>query len=156
MRKIDSCMNCGEERELVAHGLCARCYMAGRRETERRDDPYRLIPERSQRRYVAERNRNLINLTKIVKLVDETTCLSPDHMTAIKMVVQPYILERAVDLAPLKKTGPQLTENSESPLTVSSPDEVNEGNSESELTINSEPSEEESFAAVNAVEPPDI
>ena len=26
MRKLESCLNCGEEREIAAHGLCFKCY----------------------------------------------------------------------------------------------------------------------------------
>lgn len=119
MRRIDTCINCGDERELVSHGWCARCYMGQRREAEKRDEPAWASPDRSQRRYIAERNKMLVNLTKIVKLVDETPCISPDDIQAIKTVIRPYLLERAESLAPTPRVN-TLTENSE--LTVN-PDE---------------------------------
>jgi hypothetical protein len=35
-RKIESCLNCGEEREIAAHGLCFRCYLRNERAEERK------------------------------------------------------------------------------------------------------------------------
>jgi hypothetical protein len=142
MRRIDKCINCGDERELVANSLCAKCYMAGRREAEKRDEPVWASSDRSQRRYIAERNKMLVNLTKIVKLVDETPCISPDDILAIKTVIRPYLLERAESLAPKLQVN-TLTQNSElTPLTpTDSPEvpapEVNELTQESELSVNS-------------------
>jgi hypothetical protein len=135
MRRIDKCMNCGDERELVANGFCAKCYMASRREAEKRDEPSWASPDRSQRRYIAERNKMLVNLTKIVKLVDETPCISPDDILAIKTVIRPYLLERAESLAPMPRVN-TLTQKSE--LTTVNPFQVNESTSQGELTINSE------------------
>lgn len=134
MRRIDKCMNCGDERELVANGFCAKCYMARRREAEKRDEPSWASPDRSQRRYTAERNKMLINLTKIVKLVDETPCISPEDILAIKTVIRPYLMERAESLAPMPIVN-TLTQESE--LTAMNSAEVNESTDESELTINS-------------------
>jgi hypothetical protein len=143
MRRIDECMNCGNERELVANSTCAKCYMARRREAEKRDEPSWASPDRSQRRYIAERNKMLVNLTKIVKLVDETPCISPEDILAIKTVIRPYLMERAESLAPMPLVN-TLTQNSEStPLTpTDSPEvaapEVNELTQESELSVNSD------------------
>lgn len=147
MRSIDKCMNCGDEREIVANRICAKCYMARRREAEKRDEPSWASPDRSQRRYIAERNKMLVNLTKIVKIVDETPCLSPEDALAIKTVIRPYLLERAESLAPKLQVN-TLTQNSE--LTTLTPTdspevaapEVNELTQESELSVNSdEPTE---------------
>jgi hypothetical protein len=147
MRRTDKCINCGDERELVAHGFCAKCYMAGRREAEKRDEPSWASPDRSERRYIAERNKMLVNLTKINKLVDETPCLSPEDAQAIKTVIRPYMLERVESLAPKLQVN-TLTQNSElTPLTpTDSPEvaapEVNELTQEFELKVNSdEPTE---------------
>jgi len=35
MRKTDGCVNCGEEREIAAHGLCFACYRRRERASER-------------------------------------------------------------------------------------------------------------------------
>jgi hypothetical protein len=121
MRKVDSCMNCGDEREIVAHGLCAKCYMVGRRAGERLDDPFGVSPDRINRRYIAERNKMLVNLTRIIKLVDETPCLSHEDQAAIKVTIQPYLVERANDLAP-RKSEAELTVNTKSESTVNSND----------------------------------
>ena len=142
MRRIDKCINCGDQREIVSHGLCAKCYMEGRREAEKRDEPSWASPDRSERRYIAERNKMLVNLTKINKLVDETPCLSPEDAQAIKTVIRPYMLERVESLAPMPLVN-TLTQNSElTPLTptdspkVAAP-EVNELTQESQLNVNS-------------------
>lgn len=34
MRRIDACMNCGETRDMAAHGLCFRCYRSAQRERD--------------------------------------------------------------------------------------------------------------------------
>lgn len=121
MRRIDKCINCGDERELVANGLCAKCYMARRRETDKRDEPAWAGSDRSERRYIAERNKMLVNLTRINKLVDETPCLSPEDAQAIKTVIRPYMLERVESLAPKPRVN-TLTEKFE--LTVNSDEPV--------------------------------
>jgi hypothetical protein len=36
MRRTDGCMNCGEVREIAAHGLCFACYRRQERAEERR------------------------------------------------------------------------------------------------------------------------
>jgi hypothetical protein len=135
MRRIDKCMNCGDERELVSHGLCAKCYMEQRREAEKRDEPSWASPDRSERRYIAERNKMLVNLTRINKLVDETPCLSPEDAQAIKTVIRPYMLERVESLAPKPQVN-TLTHQSE--LTTVNSAQVNESTSQGELTTNSE------------------
>ena len=143
MRSIDKCMNCGDEREIVANRICAKCYMARRREAEKRDEPSWAIPDRSQRRYIAERNKMLVNLTKIVKIVDETPCLSPEDALAIKTVIRPYLLERAESLAPMPKVNtltqkPELTPSTPTDSPKVAAPEVNELTQESELTVNSD------------------
>lgn len=54
MRRIGKCVNpeCGDERELVGNGLCAKCYMRTVREADKRDEPPWASPDRSQRRYI--------------------------------------------------------------------------------------------------------
>jgi D12 class N6 adenine-specific DNA methyltransferase len=112
-------MNCKDEREIVAHGLCAKCYMRHKRNEEASDDPYGIFGARSERRYIAERNKMLVNLTRIIKLVDETPCLTHEDATTIKVTIQPYLLERANALAPIKSQ-PELTVNTKSESTVNS------------------------------------
>ena len=129
MRRNDKCINCGDQRDIVSHGLCAKCYMEGRREAEKRDEPSWASPDRSERRYIAERNKMLVNLTKINKLVDETPCLSPEDTQAIKTVIRPYMLERVESLAPKPQVN-TLTENSE--LTVNSDEPVKAPNAAAE------------------------
>ena len=34
-RKIDGCLNCGEVREMAAHGLCFKCYRRNDRANDR-------------------------------------------------------------------------------------------------------------------------
>ena len=155
-------MNCGDEREIVARGLCAKCYMANRRAGERLDDPFGLSPDHINRRYIAERNKMLVNLTRIIKLVDETPCLSHEDTATIKVTIQPYLLERANDLAP-KKSDPELTVNTKSESNVNSNDRLLDAGKEveakltaktdSDLTVNSEPQHEPKLTANTEIEP---
>ncbi|MGA7796131.1 MAG: DNA adenine methylase [Candidatus Acidiferrales bacterium] len=121
--------------------------MRHKRNDEVSDDPHGIFAGRSQQRYIAERNKMLVNLTRIIKLVDETPCLSHEDTAAIKVTIQPYLLERANALAP-KKSQPELTVNTKCELTVDSkrqPVEVLPAeeaeltvNTDSELTVNPE------------------
>lgn len=139
MRRTDSCMNCRDSREIVAHGLCAKCYMRHKRSEDTSDDPFGIYGRRSERRYIAERNKMLVNLTRIIKLVDETPCLSHEDTTTIKVTLQPYLLDRANALAP-KKSQPELTVNTKYELTVDSKRQPVEGllAKEAESTVNTD------------------
>ena len=39
VRRIDECLECGDPREIVSKGRCAKCLMRERREAERRGEP---------------------------------------------------------------------------------------------------------------------
>jgi hypothetical protein len=97
MRRIQRCMNCGDERDIVAHGLCSMCYQRRWREQQERE---LVLPDRSQRRYVAERNKDHGLLVGIVKLVDEAKCLSDQDRLIIKAIIQPHLLRHVMALAP--------------------------------------------------------
>jgi hypothetical protein len=45
MRKVDTCINCREIRDLVAHGLCGTCYKADVRAKQRADEQAILKPD---------------------------------------------------------------------------------------------------------------
>ena len=48
MRQIKKCLNCRDEREIVAHGLCAKCYMGHRREQGRRQEQVTLAEDAAE------------------------------------------------------------------------------------------------------------
>ena len=96
MRTVHGCINCGDEREIVAHGLCSKCYMARRREREVEF----VLPHRSQKSALAERNKEHGRLVGVVKLVDEVECLSDHERQVVKAIIQPHLVRYAVALVP--------------------------------------------------------
>src|ERR1700681_4236092 len=69
MRPIKRCLNCQDEREIVAHGLCAKCYMWHRREQERRGEPS-WVEDRLQKKNNKELNTTRTTLSKKIALLD--------------------------------------------------------------------------------------
>lgn len=73
MRKTDNCLNCGDPREIVSHGLCAKCMMQQRRAEEKADDPSWMTgPDRSQRREQRDLNKMGVTFFKILVMLAET------------------------------------------------------------------------------------
>lgn len=137
MRRVDVCMNCRDEREIVAHGLCAKCYMRDKRGDETADSPLGLVTDRSQRRFIADRNKMLTNLVRIVKLLDETPCIDHEDVTTIKAIIQPYLLERATAPTP-KKPGTAVNTKSESSVDSNGQADDAAPNDAAELTVNTD------------------
>jgi hypothetical protein len=97
-RKVVTCMNCGEERQIAAHGLCFRCY----RQKERQQKAELLDSPVKHNRQLQLAQETLIKaIAKILGgLNDAKQLLSEDDATLIRKTVQPY-LQRIVDgLAP--------------------------------------------------------
>src|ERR1700688_4079729 len=88
MRQIGSCMNCGKERALVAHSLCAKCYMQGWRAEEKNSEPSWIGPDQTQHKSQKELNRMRVNFAKMVSLLDDSPTsnivLPPDEHALIK------------------------------------------------------------------------
>lgn len=110
MRKIGTCMNCRGDGSIVANGLCRNCYQRD----YNREAMETAFPGRGMQKHRQARAKQLGLLSKVVALVEELGvevevdgelkgCLSEEHAAAIKSAVQPYILERAVELNPTVK-----------------------------------------------------
>jgi hypothetical protein len=70
MRTTGRCANCQDEKELVSHGICAKCYM---RERRRQEPAWLHGPDRSQSRSLKKLNRIRVNFARMLALLDETT-----------------------------------------------------------------------------------
>jgi site-specific DNA-methyltransferase (cytosine-N4-specific) len=90
MRKTDSCMNCGETREIAAHGLCFKCY---RRDERADDNRFSMIgTERQRRRLIQDRKKLLSKITSMLNsLADVEGMLAYDDVTSIRTTLQPYL-----------------------------------------------------------------
>jgi len=87
-RKLVSCMNCGEERELAAHGLCFRCYRAEERAA---DNPWAAADRHNRGRLKAQRKLRtaitaILNATDgVIELMEE------EHVAAIRAICGHYL-----------------------------------------------------------------
>jgi hypothetical protein len=73
MRRVDVCLNCQDPREIVSHGLCARCLMAHRRAEEKTSEPTSIIgPDRSQHKAQRDLNKMGVNFFKMLLALTET------------------------------------------------------------------------------------
>ncbi len=145
MRRVDRCLNCGDQRELVSHGLCAKCLMQHRRAAERQGELGWLAgPDRSQNRSQRELNRARVNFARMLALLDDTpTC-------SMILSGETYLRMKADLIAGINSINAlqKLTVHSESKLTVNSNDPQSEPNKPenvveftvipvTELTVNS-------------------
>lgn len=115
VRRLAMCLGCSDPREIVSHGLCAKCNMQSRRAEEKKGEPSWLIgPDRSQSKSQRELNRLRVNFAKMVALLDETPTsglvLKDEDYAAVKSRLLAAI-DRINDLQ-------KLTVNPESELTV--------------------------------------
>jgi hypothetical protein len=71
-RRIDACLNCGETREMAAHGLCFKCY---RREDRADDRQFALVDPHSAG-LRKEHRKTLRGFTNVMaRLADEPRAL---------------------------------------------------------------------------------
>jgi hypothetical protein len=70
MRTVGLCLNCQEDKILVSHNICARCYMRQRRAGE---PEWLNGPDRSQGRSQKELNNIRVNFARMLALLDATT-----------------------------------------------------------------------------------
>ena len=83
-RKNDRCMNCGEMREIAAHGLCFACYRRNVREKERRDAHTPSAQER------AHHKRLLKAYSTVMQGLLEIGVQQNDVLE-VKTVLRPYL-----------------------------------------------------------------
>jgi hypothetical protein len=94
-RKIDGCLNCGEVREIAAHGLCFKCY---RREDRANDRQFTGV-DRHNPGIRREHKKMFRGFTNVMAGLSELA-MSKTDVLAIRRMLDPYIAPIAEFLAP--------------------------------------------------------
>jgi hypothetical protein len=108
MRKTGTSMNCGDPREIVAHGLCVKCY----RRKERADDRQAEV-DRHNPGIHGEHKKLLRGFTSVMVGLSDLGAQRPD-VIAIRQMLEPYValITELLAAAPEAKEG-RLLVNSE-------------------------------------------
>ena len=94
-RKTGSCMNCGDVREMAAHGLCYRCYRAD----ERADDQQFATVDRHNPGIRREHKKLFRGLTGVMVGLSDLG-VSKSDVFAIRGIIDPYLTAIAAFLSP--------------------------------------------------------
>lgn len=94
MRRTDGCMNCGETREIAAHGLCFRCY----RKNERADDRQFAGVDRHNPGIRREHKKMFRGFTSVMAGLSDLG-VSKGDVLAIRRMLDPYVVSIAEFLA---------------------------------------------------------
>jgi hypothetical protein len=94
MRKTESCVNCGEEREIAAHGLCFACYRQKERASERK------MPgvDRHNPGVRREHKKLFRGFTNVMVGLSDLG-VSKEHVLTIRRTIGPYLVPIAEFLA---------------------------------------------------------
>jgi hypothetical protein len=94
-RKVEGCLNCGEVREIAAHGLCFKCYRKKEREDDRKfHNVNRHNPG------IRREHRNLFRGFNKVMLGLSDLQVSRTDIDAVRRVIEPYLSPIASLLGP--------------------------------------------------------
>jgi hypothetical protein len=103
MRRLDSCINCGDEREIAAHGLCFKCYRAAARARKATPDP---VWARLGNGYLLrEQKRALTVVTGILKTIADCPAVEENDRKQIQNILRPYLDKLAECFAPKRENG---------------------------------------------------
>jgi len=93
-RRVNVCVVCDEEREIVSNGLCAKCNMRVRRQIERMNEPD-WAPGRDAEDHRARRKQDKLrmDLAKVVAILNDQSLILPEDVQAIKNILVPYFTE---------------------------------------------------------------
>ena len=94
-RKIDGCLNCGETREIAAHGLCFTCY---RREDRANDRQFAGV-DRHNPGIRREHKRMFRGFTSVMAGLSDLG-ISKTDVLAIRRMLDPYVTSIAEFLGP--------------------------------------------------------
>jgi hypothetical protein len=118
-RRIDACLNCGETREMAAHGLCFKCY----RREDRADDRKFALTDPHNPGLRKEHKKMLRGFTNVMAGLSDLG-VQKDDVLKIRRMLDPYValiteflrpasdrkeLEGAVNSEPTLRTGSQFT-----------------------------------------------
>ena len=95
MRKTDGCLNCGETREIAAHGLCYMCY----RRQDRSHDRLASVADRHNPGIRREHKKILRGFTSVMGGLGDLG-VSREEVLLIRTILEPYLGPVADYLAP--------------------------------------------------------
>lgn len=98
MRRMDGCVNCGEEREIAAHGLCFKCYRARERAQKASADP--VWARLGNGSLLREQKRALTVITGILKAIADCPAVEESDRKKIQNILRPYLDKLAECFAP--------------------------------------------------------
>ena len=108
MRRQDGCINCGEEREIAAHGLCFKCYRRNQRAKDRTEEgPADPVWSRlSYGSLLREQKRSLRLITNVLTAISDCPAIEQRDRQQIQNILRPYLDKLADCFAPKKKCKP--------------------------------------------------
>jgi hypothetical protein len=99
MRKMDGCKNCGDIREVAAHGLCFQCYRRQKRAEDSVSDRQFAVVDRHSPGFRREHAKLLRALTAVMAGLSGLGVQRNDVL-AIRRMLDPYVAPIAELLAP--------------------------------------------------------
>jgi hypothetical protein len=103
VRRLDSCINCGDEREIAAHGLCFKCYRAEERARKATPDP--VWASLGNGWLLREQKRALTVVTGILKAIADCPAVEESDRKQIQNILRPYLDKLAECFAPKREKG---------------------------------------------------
>ena len=94
MRRTDGCINCGEEREIAAHGLCFTCYRRKERAAERAENPL------GNGWLLKDHRKAFTVVTRILTALSDCPAIEQSDRQKIQMILRPYLDKLADCFAP--------------------------------------------------------
>ena len=98
MRRLDGCINCGDEREIAAHGLCFKCYRAAERAQKAAPDP--VWARLGYGGLLREQKRAFTIVTNILKAISDCPAIEQSDKKQIQIILRPYLDRLAECFAP--------------------------------------------------------
>lgn len=87
-RKILACANCREEREILAHGLCAKCY---RREERAAENPWAAADKNNRGLLKAQKKLRKVVASVLNAIDDGIELMDAADVAAIRAIIKPYL-----------------------------------------------------------------
>jgi hypothetical protein len=97
-------MNCGDIREIAAHGLCFKCYRAAERAQKATSDP--VWARLGNGSLLREQKRALTVVTGILKVIADCPAIEESDRKQIQNILRPYLDKLAECFAPVENRKP--------------------------------------------------
>ena len=97
MRRLDSCINCGDVREIAAHGLCFKCYRRVERAAERAENPL------GNGWLLTDHKKAFTVVTRMLTALSDCPAIEQSDRQKIQMILRPYLDKLADCFAPREK-----------------------------------------------------